>query len=614
MPAPSINTGACVKRLSILPCCHKLKTTKQVRDGIMTFRFIVFCVLALALLLRTPHYPLAQNAQSILQALPIPLLTRYSEMTDNLVDPSYAGAYAAVAVDDYLYLGFSASVPTHDNWGAVFARTSGETLEFIAQVDEQDINRIKAIGDKVFIPGYDPTYSDEWDAGNLYIYDTQTETLDKLRYRHPQPRFISSTVTDEFGLYTFANLNFNAYLLRIVPPPGYRFTQPFAVTGNTTAERRGLDSNFSSIGRDMTCTDTLYEPLFVVDAATMDNTLDAGLVPINPGESVPAIPQLNSFVDSATNDFNGPVRLGNRVWEDADGDGVQEDGEVGIADVEVSLYSRDPYFPCVIHASGIWGDPDTGRIIYNGGILGNTNLTFLSEDFGLSWQLVDIDTRHYWARDLIFFNGFYYKLHRSQRQNNTSFIATTTLLMSRDLQRWDSIRLPSAVTTEVRTGARSIQVTPMVMDETNKLLIFRDQLIILHPDGDKLYRFTQGNTYNLLTISGANLGGILPLFREPDFPARLSNQQTGASNRYQTVANARDELLYAISASNTLVATEDLVNWIEIANLGTRSQSEAFITLTYWPEREQVVAITVGGENSKIYTIEHQRVLEFFTE
>ena len=50
--------------------------------------------------------------------------------------------------------------------------------------------------------------------------------------------------------------------------------------------------------------------------------------------------------------------------------------------------------------------------------------------------------------------------------------------------------------------------------------------------------------------------GILPGFRERTSPP-LPNT-VGASNRHNTLANARDELLYAIGGDNVLYATPDL--------------------------------------------------------
>lgn len=91
------------------------------------------------------------------------LFTWYQSQTDAELDPSYAGAYVMLAVGDELFLGLSASVPTHDHNGALFAAHDGASLRLIAPLDEQDVNRMRAVGDTIFIPGYDP--NDGWDAG-----------------------------------------------------------------------------------------------------------------------------------------------------------------------------------------------------------------------------------------------------------------------------------------------------------------------------------------------------------------------------------------------------------------------------------------------------------------
>jgi uncharacterized repeat protein (TIGR01451 family) len=116
---------------------------------------------------------------------------------------------------------------------------------------------------------------------------------------------ISTTTTDGNGIYHFNNLNAGSYIVRFTLPNGYIFTVPNQ--GNNPAE--GSDA-------DMTtgCTSAI-----TLEAGENDTTWDAGIY------QPTANPEL--------------ATLGDRVWYDANKNGLQDNGEAGVAGVEVRLYT-----------------------------------------------------------------------------------------------------------------------------------------------------------------------------------------------------------------------------------------------------------------------------------
>jgi uncharacterized repeat protein (TIGR01451 family) len=105
-----------------------------------------------------------------------------------------------------------------------------------------------------------------------------------------------TTTTNADGIYTFFNLPSGKYYIAFEAPSGYVFTQRDA--GNDDAYDSDADGDGNTI-------------VFGLDSGTTDNDWDAGLYQ--------------------------PISLGDFVWEDADGDGIQDAGESGIQDVTVEL-------------------------------------------------------------------------------------------------------------------------------------------------------------------------------------------------------------------------------------------------------------------------------------
>ncbi|MAU00242.1 MAG: hypothetical protein CL608_24140 [Anaerolineaceae bacterium] len=110
---------------------------------------------------------------------------------------------------------------------------------------------------------------------------------------------LDSTSTNASGNYSFTNLPPGDYYVQVMLPNGYAFT---------TQDLSGNDATDSDV--DTTTGQTIDTTLL---AGENDPTWDAGLVP--------AI-----------------ASLGDYVWEDLNGDGIQDAGEPGVPGVEVHLY------------------------------------------------------------------------------------------------------------------------------------------------------------------------------------------------------------------------------------------------------------------------------------
>jgi hypothetical protein len=124
--------------------------------------------------------------------------------------------------------------------------------------------------------------------------------------------FISSDTTNDLGNYELGGYDSGDYMVHFTLPDGYAFTNMHA-DSNTT-----VDSDADPLSGFTTCitlVDTLPEP-----------TIDAGIYPL--------------FSTSA---------LGDWVWLDENRNGLQDDGELGVPDVLVTLTDCD----------GVWVMADT---------------------------------------------------------------------------------------------------------------------------------------------------------------------------------------------------------------------------------------------------------------
>lgn len=113
---------------------------------------------------------------------------------------------------------------------------------------------------------------------------------------------LAQDTTDANGLYLLQAPSAGNYRVRVLLPPGDQFS-PKDAAGNT------LDSDVHPSGATMGFTDA-----FALGSAGSVDDVDAGIV-------------------------RAPIPLGDRVWSDIDGNGVQDPGEPGIAAITVQLWN-----------------------------------------------------------------------------------------------------------------------------------------------------------------------------------------------------------------------------------------------------------------------------------
>ncbi len=156
-----------------------------------------------------------------------------------------------------------------------------------------------SIGNKVW---FDADGDGVQDAGEPGVAGVVVNLLDAMG------NIIDTVVTDGSGAYLFEGLTPGVdYSLEFVPPAGYDLTSQ----DSADAANDGFDSDANPASGQ---TET-----YNLEPGEFNQTVDAGLVA--PG------------VDTAS--------LGDTIWLDADGDGVQDAGESGVPGVTVILYDGD---------------------------------------------------------------------------------------------------------------------------------------------------------------------------------------------------------------------------------------------------------------------------------
>ncbi len=112
--------------------------------------------------------------------------------------------------------------------------------------------------------------------------------------------FVAPTTTSFNGSYSFSGIDAGDYYVQFVAPSGFTFSPQYATASN-------IDSD-ADVGTGRTA-------VFSVSAGTTKDDIDAGL-----------------FLSATIGDF---------VWSDTNGNGIQDDGEPGIPDVAVTLFKED---------------------------------------------------------------------------------------------------------------------------------------------------------------------------------------------------------------------------------------------------------------------------------
>ncbi|NCC35899.1 MAG: calcium-binding protein, partial [Chloroflexia bacterium] len=200
------------------------------------------------------------------------------------------------APDGYLFTALNRGEPDADS----DAGSDGVMSATILTSGETDLTwdaglyRPATLGDRV----WQDTNSDGLQTSGEAGFADVTVTLDG---RTGAGATVSlTTTTDATGFYTFTTLAPGTYTVTVTAPEGYVFTQ--RNVGNDAT--RDNDADATGV---MSST--------ILASGQIDLTWDAGLY------------QRSS--------------LGDRVWDDRNANGVQDEGELGIAGVTVTLYAAD---------------------------------------------------------------------------------------------------------------------------------------------------------------------------------------------------------------------------------------------------------------------------------
>jgi len=141
---------------------------------------------------------------------------------------------------------------------------------------------------------------------------------------------IASIITNAFGYYRFDNLTSGKYIVEVIVPDGF------------------VSSTYATSGPDLDPTDNDDNGVYLVGNAIRSHTITleaGGLEPLgeedahpNPATGVADDAYANLTVDFG---FTPLASIGDRVWYDANYNGIQDSGESGITGVTVRLYSGD---------------------------------------------------------------------------------------------------------------------------------------------------------------------------------------------------------------------------------------------------------------------------------
>jgi protocatechuate 3,4-dioxygenase beta subunit len=194
---------------------------------------------------------------------------------------------------------------------ASFTVAAGEQVTYVDAGLVSMSTTLASLGDRVW---YDNNRDGDQDAGepgiqgvtvNLY-YDADGNGL--LTGAEATTPF-RTTTTDAYGNYVFNGLTPGNYQVGFVAPTGLTITTKDATGG--TAPTDGTDSDADQV--------TGRTTLYGLPAGAKNMSVDAGMYSTQPAANVGA--------------------LGNFVWNDLNGNGVQDAGEPGVAGVTVILYN-----------------------------------------------------------------------------------------------------------------------------------------------------------------------------------------------------------------------------------------------------------------------------------
>lgn len=224
-----------------------------------------------------------------------PRLTLYCSMADSF--PVYSFSAVADAMLD-------AAAPASNFGSDSLLQTGwtstepGERRTLIAfNLLAPETKPISRLGDRVWL---DTDRDGSQDALEQGVFGVMVKLLDCSGH------LINQTITNTNGQYAFDSLDAGSYRLEFVHPDGYVFTEP------NQADSDLLDSDVDPETGQSACVN--------LPEATDDFSIDAGLT-----EVVIEPPQ--------------PAKIGDRVWLDVNGNGLQEAEEPGQPGVTVEVWA-----------------------------------------------------------------------------------------------------------------------------------------------------------------------------------------------------------------------------------------------------------------------------------
>jgi SdrD B-like domain/Secretion system C-terminal sorting domain len=193
-----------------------------------------------------------------------------------------------------------------------FNVAAGEQVTYVDAGLVLQSTALASLGDRVW---YDNNRDGDQDAGepgiagvtvNLYLDADGNGVLLGAELTTP----VRTTTTDAYGNYIFNGLTPGSYGVLFVTPSGLTITAKDATGGAAPLDATDSDAD-QVTGRTI---------LYGLPAGAKNLSVDCGMYSTAPAANVGA--------------------LGNFVWNDLDGDGVQDAGEPGVAGITVILYNN----------------------------------------------------------------------------------------------------------------------------------------------------------------------------------------------------------------------------------------------------------------------------------